>query len=56
VRLNGKKYGKPEMKVFSGYVLESDVVAGLLTVGETLKFTAMLRSSAELQQAVCPKL
>lgn len=50
LRLNGREYGKQEMKTFSGYVLESDVVNGMLTVGETLYYTCKLRTSEELRE------
>jgi ABC-type multidrug transport system ATPase subunit len=52
LRLNGREYGKREMKTFSGYVLESDVVNGMLTVGETLWYTCKLRTSEELRELV----
>eukprot|EP01127_Copromyxa_protea_P006699 TRINITY_DN166_c0_g1_i1.p1 TRINITY_DN166_c0_g1~~TRINITY_DN166_c0_g1_i1.p1 ORF type:complete len:632 (+),score=115.84 TRINITY_DN166_c0_g1_i1:262-1896(+) len=48
LKLNGRDYTKREMKAFSGYVLETDVVNGMLTVGETLMYTALLRTSPEL--------
>lgn len=52
IKLNGRDYSKREMKTFSGYVLETDVVNGMLTVGETLMYTALLRTSAELAELV----
>eukprot|EP01035_Chromulina_nebulosa_P019214 gene19214-25065_t len=43
VLLNGKPYGKYELKSMSGYVMQDDLVHSQLTIGETLSYTARLR-------------
>eukprot|EP01041_Mallomonas_annulata_P006045 gene6045-12187_t len=43
VHLNGKDYGKLELKSMSGYVMQDDLIHSHLTVQETLMFTARLR-------------
>lgn len=43
LRLNGRAYGAAELKQQGGYVQQDDLLAGNLTVAETLEYTAELR-------------
>ena len=43
VRINGKTYTKNLLKSMSGYVMQDDLVHAMLTVHETLMYTAALR-------------
>ena len=43
VRINGKEYTKNQLKSMSGYVMQDDLVHAMLTVHETLMYTAALR-------------
>jgi ATP-binding cassette, subfamily G (WHITE), member 2 len=43
MRLNGAPYNNAELKRIAGYVMQSDLLNGYLTVRETLMYTAKLR-------------
>ena len=43
VRINGKSYTKNLLKAMSGYVMQDDLIHAMLTVHETLMYTAALR-------------
>ncbi|CAF1270390.1 unnamed protein product [Rotaria sordida] len=43
MRLNGAPYDNAELKRIAGYVMQSDLLNGSLTVEETLMYTAQLR-------------
>ena len=43
MRLNGAPYDNAELKRIAGYVMQSDLLNGYLTVEETLMYTARLR-------------
>jgi ATP-binding cassette subfamily G (WHITE) protein 2 len=43
MRLNGAPYDNAELKRIAGYVMQSDLLNGCLTVEETLMYTAKLR-------------
>jgi len=43
IKLNGKTFDKALLKSMSGYVMQDDLVHAMLTVGETLRYTAALR-------------
>lgn len=57
MRLNGAPYNNAELKRIAGYVMQSDLLNGCLTVEETLMYTARLRlprtfTNAERKQRV----
>jgi ATP-binding cassette subfamily G (WHITE) protein 2 len=43
IRINGKSYNKNLLKTMSGYVMQDDLIHAMLTVQETLMYTAALR-------------
>jgi ATP-binding cassette subfamily G (WHITE) protein 2 len=43
IRINGKTYTKNLLKTMSGYVMQDDLIHAMLTVQETLMYTAALR-------------
>lgn len=51
VRLNGRAYNKNLLKSMSGYVMQDDLVQAMLTVNETLRYTASLRMSKTFTRA-----
>eukprot|EP01036_Dinobryon_divergens_P027780 gene27780-36607_t len=51
IRLNGKPYNRNLLKSVSGYVMQDDLVHAMLTVLETLRYTAALRMSSSNSRA-----
>uniref|UniRef100_A0A914PBH5 ABC transporter domain-containing protein n=1 Tax=Panagrolaimus davidi TaxID=227884 RepID=A0A914PBH5_9BILA len=50
MRLDGAKYDNAELKRIAGYVMQDDMLNGLLTVEETLMYTAELRLPRDYTQ------
>ena len=51
IRINGQTMAAAELRLLSGYVIQSDILPGMLTVRECLEFQSKLRVSGATAQA-----